>query len=188
MSRRGKLITLIILIVLAIFLIVFLLMRARDAFNDDVSLSPEETPKGDVIEATPTVVSEPDASVAAGVLQSRARLFVERYGSFSSEANFANLRDVMPLMTAAFASRTQQQIDRGSSFGEFYAITTNVVSTAIDGLDEQGGTATVVVSTQREESTGSPQNTQVKYQDIVLEMVNEQGVWKVDSAEWVDIL
>lgn len=113
-----------------------------------------------------------------------SKTFVERYGSYSNEARFANLRDVLPLMSESFAAKTQRIIDEGKSPEEYYGVSTKVVSVLVVERDESLGRAQVVATTQRSESVGSPQNTTIKYQDIEINFVMESGAWKIDSANW----
>lgn len=117
-------------------------------------------------------------------LRSLTKTFVQRYGSYSSEANFANLEDVMPLMTEAFAQETQAFIDENEPPEEYYGVTTRVVSVDVVERNEEAGAATIRATTQREEATGSPQNTSVRYQDIVVEYERTNGTWEVSGATW----
>ena len=119
----------------------------------------------------------------SGDVVSLSKSFVTRYGSYSNEAEFANLTDVLPLASISFAQELQQMIDTGVTPEEYYGVTTAIVTVKVDEKDEDAGVATTI-TTQREEAIGSPQNVSVKYQDIVLTFVMEEGSWKVDSASW----
>ncbi len=114
-----------------------------------------------------------------------SKLFVVRYGSFSNDAEFANITDVIPLMSQAFAASTTAGLANRTASTDFYGITTRVITVKVKQTNEKEGTATVVVSTQRVEENGSAQNTSIKYQDMELMFVKESGVWKVDSAKWL---
>jgi hypothetical protein len=118
-------------------------------------------------------------------LQSASKTFAERYGSYSTEANYANLRDVIPLMDASFGAATQAFVDAATPPAEYYAVTTRVISVSVDVQDEAAGTATVTLTTQREEARGSMQNVSVRYEDLRLTFVTEEGTWKVSSATWL---
>ncbi len=125
-----------------------------------------------------------EARTQSSSVQSLSKTFTERYGSYSSEADFANLEDVLSLMTADFAARTQTLINTGTAQEGYYGISTKVITITVDQMDEAAGTAQTTVTTQREESKGGPQNAVVRYQDIVLVFVKEGEVWKVASATW----
>lgn len=113
-----------------------------------------------------------------------AKLFAERYGSYSNEANFQNIRDVIPLMSAKFGTATTADLATKKAPSGFFGITTRVITVKVVSQDEKKGTAVIDLSTQRVEENGSAQNTTTKYQDIELSFVKESGVWVVDSAKW----
>lgn len=121
---------------------------------------------------------------ASASLQSASKTFAERYGSYSTEANFANLTDVLPLMSASYAATTAKYIETAVSPKEYYGVTTRVITVKIDAEDDAAGTAQVTLTTQREEARGDVQNVTVKYQDLVLSFVKEGGEWKVENAVW----
>ena len=114
-----------------------------------------------------------------------AKIFVERYGSYSNEANFQNIRDVIPLMSAEFAAATTADLTSKKQPNGFYGVTTRVITVKVVSQSEADGTADVVLSTQRTEENGSAQNTKTKYQDVELTFVKEAGVWMVDSVKWL---
>ena len=132
------------------------------------------------LEPTPAQV-ERDQTVA---LQTVAKTFVERYGSFSSESNYANIVDVLPLATKTFEVILLKQTQAGTS-AEFYGITTRALVMKVDTRDEAAGTAKMTVTTQREERKGDLAVETVRYQTIVLTFEKEQNVWKVASAAWL---
>ena len=121
---------------------------------------------------------------ASASLQSASKTFTERYGSYSTEANFANLTDVLPLMSKAYAATTAAYIATAVSPKEYYGVTTRVITVKIDAEDDTAGTAQVTLTTQREEAKGDVQNVSVKYQDLVLSFVKEGGEWKASNAVW----
>lgn len=127
---------------------------------------------------------EQQARIESSVIQADAKGFTERYGSFSTEAQYANLRDVMPMMTAAFAAETQRTIANAPAATEYYGVTTRAVSVTVSLLDETAGTATVTIGTQRQETKGSARTSTVRYQDLILTYQRVGTDWKVSSATW----
>ncbi len=111
-----------------------------------------------------------------------SKTFVERYGSYSNEAHFANMIDVLPLMTDRFRAETGVFIKTAVVPEGYYGVSTSVV--IVDVVEEGVLTAEVLVTTQREESIDSPRNTTVKFQEISLTMIKESGSWYIDSANW----
>ena len=190
MTRRSKIIILIVLLILALLFLFWLLWSL---FRPATSIKPVETgtrPLPPTEEQLPTPEPEQPSveqqqHTQSASVQSLSKTFTERYGSFSSESDFANLRDVEVLMTASFAAQTQAYIDTAVAPEDYYSVTTRVVSIAVDAMDETAGMATVSIATQREEAKDEPQNISVRYQTLKLELKMEDGEWKVDSATWL---
>jgi cytoskeletal protein RodZ len=192
MTRRKRIsiIVLILLILLLLFLwLLYVLFAGKEQEVAQVQEVQEVEEVQEVVPDRPTVSEveleeEREVRVSASDVTSLTKTFVTRYGSYSSEAECANLGDVLPLMTASFAATTQKMIDGCDAPEEYYGVSTSIVTVSVDEKDETAGTADVTVMTQREEAMGSPQNSTVKYQEIVLSFVMEGGSWKVDSASW----
>lgn len=138
----------------------------------------ETTTPVDVPTEEPQEVDEED------VILRLARVFTERYGTFSNRNNFENITNLEPFMTTAMQLEQAEYIDANQSDEvpeEYYGITTTVVSTNMDEITES--TATVTVQTQRVETTGSEdpvKSTQAMM--ITFEKVGEN--WKVSGASW----
>jgi len=120
----------------------------------------------------------------SATVNSASKLFVERYGSYSNEANYQNVTDVLPLMSKSFAAQTRSELAGKTAPQGFFGVTTRVIAVDVISQDEASGTAEVLVSTQRVEEQGSAQNTFTLYQDMKLLLVKESGEWKIDSALW----
>ena len=189
-DRRKRLAYFLVLILIIILLLMLLFWQLFYRSKPEEVVVVEEP----VITQT-TVPFETEVSAIAdqqrtGRIESAsinvlAKTFVERYGSFSNEANFENLRDVLPLMTASFANETQEFIDSSSAPTDYYGMTSRVITVDVLEMDETAGIASLELTTQREEALDSPVNTTVRYQKIRLDFVMEDGVWKVASATWL---
>lgn len=179
MKIRTK-ILLILLILFVLLLLLFLLFRKKPTAAP-ASEQPviETTAPASPLAPTPAQV-ERDQTVA---LQTVAKTFVERYGSFSSESNYANIEDVLPLATKEFQDMLREQMNASVS-KESYGITTRVLVMKTDARNETAGTAKMTVTTQREERKGALAVETVRYQTIALTFAKEQNVWKVASATW----
>lgn len=190
MTRRKKILILAVLLVLALLIALLFLWRARPQPTAIVQTPPPTTqqpveqPTPAVPTPAPVAGETPQERVATSSIQSLAKTFAERYGSFSTEAEFANLYDVLPLMTSSFAAQTQASIASAPTPPEYYGVTTRVISLTVEQMDEEAGVARMRLSTQREEAKGSPQNVSVRYQTLVLEFEFVQGAWKISSATW----
>lgn len=188
MTRRKRL--LIIAMMFFFFMLFFLLLWVLFFKGSDAGEVEEVTQAQEVEEVIPTrptiseqeLEEERETRTASSDVVSLAKSFVTRFGSYSNETNFANLEDVLPLVSASFAAQLHNTIATSVVPEEYYGVSTSIVTVNVG--EKNGTTSQVRVITQREEAVGSPQNTSVKYQEIVLTFVMEDGSWKVDSATW----
>lgn len=177
----------VVLLLAFLFLLIWFLLRQRPGMIT-VTLPLGDNEQGAMVEpgAVEPEIEEPIVvkTPVETTLQNLAVIFTERYGSYSSESEFANLYDVMELMSASLQEETKDFISSASVFPAYYGVTTRVLSVKAISIDEEGGTAVLEVSTQREESKNSPQSSEIKYQRLTLKYIQEDGVWKVNSAVW----
>jgi len=187
MSRRTKLLILLGIILLLILLLFLLFWRPAKKETPTPTPTPDvELPVAPEVPEEPTAVEvEQEERVGTTSIRTLAETFAERYGSYSTEANFANLTDVLVLMSPSLAADTEAFIDSAATPTDAYGVTTRVVSTKILSQDEEAGVASVEVSTQREEARGGSTDTTIKYQTLSLELVKIDGSWFVDSAVWL---
>ncbi|MFH1632032.1 MAG: hypothetical protein ABIA47_03390 [bacterium] len=113
-----------------------------------------------------------------------ARSFVERLGSFSSESNYINVSDILPLATEGLQRRLLSIADeaRATDNSNYYGVSTRVLTMRV--VEEGDESAILAMTTQRMESIDSPANTRVRYQEIELELINNGSGWLVDDFEW----
>ena len=187
MSRRTK-ISIIVIIIVLILLALLLFFWRWVPDKPDAVIVVDPGPMIDVDEPESNgpkeMLPEEEVEPVDVSLETLAKTFGERYGSYSNESDFANLYDLMPLMTDSMQDDTEDLIERVVVADVYYGITTRVLSTELIEYEEELGYATMNVLTQREEAMGSPQNAEVKYQTLVLEMVKQGGAWKVNKATW----
>lgn len=117
-----------------------------------------------------------------------ASAFAERFGSFSNQSDYGNIRDLQIFMTDtmkiwaenyiidARAKKTQTTI--------YYGIVTKAISSEAKQFDADIGQAEILVKTQRRESAGLAGNSATFYQDIIIKYVREQGIWRVSGIYW----
>lgn len=184
--KRATLIVLIVIAFIALLIFLLSLLFRHPKPSAQPVAQPAATEQSP---ATPTITSqiykqEQETRNGSSDVIAFSKMFTERYGSYSNQANFQNIRDVIPLMSASFGSKTESDLKNKKAPDTFYGVTTRVITVKVVKSDEKAGTATVDLTTQQEEEIGSAQNTSVKYQDIELTFVKESGVWKVDSATW----
>lgn len=172
--------------VLALLIVVVLAFMLRSKPQQPAAITDQTSTSTTPSSTTPSMGTVPTAPPAPASVQTTTMIFVERFSSYSSESNFENVTDVLPLTTASLGTRLQtiardQRAATGAGTA-YYGISTKVISQKVEA--ETDATASIVVSTQRAESIGSPGNTTVRYQDITVKLVKQGDTWKVDDFTW----
>jgi hypothetical protein len=114
-----------------------------------------------------------------------ARTFIERLGSYSTEADAENIDDILSMATASFQAqlRSLAAQARTTEQGSYYGIST-VVLTTPKIVSTTETRVVLSMTTQREETIDEPGNTTVKNQDITITLVKSGTTWLVDGYEW----
>jgi hypothetical protein len=192
MSLRARIFIIVSIIVFLILGIsIFLIVR-----NKNKNTEPQTgTPNGDTIEngqtgsqtsvgaqapaGLPAKTATPLEAEKNSVAQ-LAKFFVERYGTYSSDNNFQNIKEVEDFVTPALWSKISAQMNVKSSTGSFVGVTTKVISTDLTAWS--GTTATVELKMMRNEEKNGVVST--RYQNATVEMVKTDGVWLADKLVW----
>lgn len=115
-------------------------------------------------------------------LKTLARLFTERFGSYSTDARFQNLKELDYLYTPGMKASVAGIISSSSQNIGYYSVTTRALAAEI--LYRSEDSATVMVNTQRQEVFVLGGDAQLTYQTLRLQFNKINGQWKVDSAKW----
>lgn len=117
-----------------------------------------------------------------------SKAFLERLGSFSSQSDFGNITDLEIFMTEKMRMWARQTVDseraKKRDSEKYYGITTIVVGH--DFVDYKFGndSTSLTLHARRRESDGKTEDSY--NQDAVIKVIKEDGVWRVDSVEWID--
>jgi predicted lipid-binding transport protein (Tim44 family) len=130
------------------------------------------------VEEEPVVVKETSPSTVA-------RTFVERLGSYSTEADAENIEDILPMATSSFQNELEALVReaRATSDGAYYGVSTIVV-TAPKTVSSTATQVVLSMTTQREETIDTPGNTTVSYQSITITLVKSGTTWLVNDYSW----
>lgn len=171
----GAVITIVVLLILLLWLFIW---QPKPAEEPDVEIQPDFSDQVDV------VVPDEPAGPPLITPQPAARSFVERFGSFSTESDYKNVEDVMNLATNDLQGRLWNIAEqaRRDVVGSFYGVSTRVIS--MNTVSQTDTAASLVITTQREETFETPANTSVKYQDITLDLVRVGDSWLVNDFLW----
>lgn len=193
MSFRAKIIIGIVAVVVILGGIIgFLIWRSYKAKQVTAPPPAGQLPAAPTPSATSGIPTAPapklmtpaqlNAAAREVAIKNRARDFVERFGSYSKEANYANLAELQPMITAPVA-KWLEQYPRALKEKEpagFIGVSTFVITQKITKSD--ASSAEVMVSAQREETTTNGVNRY--YKDILVKLVLVGDVWKIDGAYW----
>lgn len=112
------------------------------------------------------------------------RTFVERFGSYSSESDYANVEDILSLATPSFQKTLNDIMEkaRKNAGDAYYGISTLVITTKT--VKESDTAVTLRMTTQREEAIDDPANATVRYQDIVVDLTKSGEDWLIAGFTW----
>lgn len=200
-KKIGLLIIGVAVIILIIIVILFLNKKKSDSVNElpnlitatstlvsspAVSSVPTTTPGDRASREVYDLSKEAPHQLDANDASKLATSFVERLGSFSNQSSYGNVTDLKIFMTSDmrdWADNYVAELKAQSYSGEYYGITTKVLTTNVLSYDKKAGTAKIEVMTERQEgradSLGEPYR-----QKITVELIEKNGEWLVDTAYW----
>lgn len=116
------------------------------------------------------------------VLQQTGRYFVEIFGSYSSDNNFQNLKDLKSLMTSTYWAKWEKDLNTITSDKE-YSVWSQAMNASIDNYSATTGTVTVLC--KRGERQSKSEKESIFYQSAQVNLVKVNGSWLVDKVTWV---
>lgn len=132
---------------------------------------------------TPTNIEPPPPGPQEQNPQIVASDFAERYGSYSNQNNYQNLRDLYPQMTTAMHANTDAYIAANpTSAGDYQGTSTKTLR--VEVLNQGDTTFRVKIYTQRTESTATNSQSLVYYQNAEATLIKSNLLWLVDSFVW----
>lgn len=190
MNQQTKKLLVVLAIVLGILLLVMIgisLLRDTSDTNDEIDTPTSTVDTVDITElptVTPIVPNTADVAAPAGVPDERllakqtARLFVERFGSYSTQNNNEHIDSVAGMVTPVMAAWIATQVI--SPGDTFRAVSTQVLSTQVVSITES--TATVrILTRQLEETTSGDAQFQKEGR---IDLLKQGNRWLVDGFYW----
>lgn len=181
-----------ILIILALIIILIIILFSVPWEKKEEGPAPTSTIRGEGLTEEPTIIkgqiNEENKEISnVSVI---ARNFVEIYGSYSNQSNYANIELALPLLSARFKADMSSFLKESRAKyvpGLVYeGVTTKALNIFVNNIDEEAGKATVTVKAQKKESFGKQINYSIKYQDMLITLIKENERWLVDSAKWIE--
>lgn len=190
MTKRGKAIFIIVIGLVVILLLILLFIRseksAAPASLSEIEKTPVEKAAADGKAVEVKFDPPTPAEQAASSIKAFATTFTERFGTFSSQADYINLAELQPLMTASLSKWINETYipklkKEHDPDGYYYQIKT--IAPVANILAQSDSAVTVRVSAQRAELIQDQPETQF-IQDLVLELKKFDNNWLVDGAYW----
>lgn len=193
MSKKN--ISIIIVSIVIIFILAVILIVVKKSPSQNVSEEARQNTqqrndaapfakgdKGGFLEeqSVEVAVKETDMKVLEEEsIKSFAKIFFERYGSFSSDSNYENFNSLKPLMTDNANKEMEKHVKtvKEKNKSGFYGVTTKVLSVKVDEMMDLS--AKVNVSYQKQEKVGEKEPA-ISYGTAEMEMVKEGDVWMAE--------
>lgn len=187
-TRIFILISVALLIILAIS--IFLMMRfgkdqpATEITNTPAgslpnATSPDTIPAGTSVSA-PGIRQLSPEEIEKNAAKQLAKIFIERYGTYSSDNESSNIKEVENLVVSALWSKLSAKIGQGAS-EEFMGMTTRVISTELQDWTGESARATLQV-VRVEERNGVTNNL---HQNAEVNLIKSGGNWLVENFKWL---
>src|SRR3989344_4404588 len=146
-SRIAIFVGLIVLLLIVIFLIWWWLRPGASPGVTNTNVTP---PIDETVTLPPQVqvaqpVTEPKQQLTTGEAQvlNLARNFTERYGSWSTDTSYQNLRDLYPSVTSDLRREFDQTIAAGTTDQGFKGAETRVINMSLDSYNQSRAQVTV---------------------------------------------
>lgn len=178
-----------VLLLVIVIVVVVSAIRNRPSggqFNEPINqvgqipvFDEDDTSPTNTVLPPPPVQEFPEEDSAERYARQVSKIFVERFGSYSSHNNNSHLDDVLGMLTPSMANWVATQ--RVSAADGFYSQTTNLISSEIRSFEEESA-AVVSVGAQQVIEDGNGKRT--AYKNGRVELLFVDGDWKIDGLYW----
>lgn len=165
------------------FLLVYYLSKNEEInptniFNNNPDIITENNnPTGGATNLNQPVVEEKPVDMSVYAKQI-AKIFVERFATYSNQNSNQNIDDVLPLSTSVMTKWLETQ--RKDYSTEYNGVNTSVIASRILNIDEDSATIELDVQQQTTNSSG----VELKQRTGKVELVKDGSDWKVDGFYW----
>lgn len=185
MNKKNIIILAIVIILLIIGFLVFFDFSSKKEIE-----KPKETETGEEIELEsesetelePEKTEEEKSLEALGAeLKLKAQFFIERYGTYSSDSGYVNLKNLKPFMSDNLAEKVQERIDQGLEKEDFFSFSTQTGSVELIDLKKDENAEFLI---EIQEKKIDSEETITKQKKVNLVFINQDGQWKVDEINY----
>ncbi len=195
MSLRARLFIIISLVVLFV-LGISLILLARNRQGGKTAAPTAEAPASNGVQNTnangvvpqnPAAALSPAATIPPissleleqNSVKQLAKVFIERYGTYSSDNNFQNLREVESLAAPELWKKISARMST-PAVGPFVGETVKTFS--VNMLNWSDTAAELELKTLRTTEKGGV--VAEKYQGVKVKLIKQGGAWLVSNFEW----
>jgi hypothetical protein len=190
MSLRARIfiiISVIVLFILAVSIFLFVRSKKNNTTSTNELPGTGASQQGDQAAVSGTVIPSgvPVKTLTAEEMEKNsveqlAKIFVERYGTYSTDNEFQNITESQSLVTGQLWTKISAAMKVKNKPTVFFGVTTKVVSTVLS--DWSSDKAVVVLKTIRTENKeGVVKNN---YQNATVGMVKVGANWLADTITW----
>lgn len=169
---------------MVLLLILFLIFWLRGgAPAPEVPVIEPQVPEQQVVDETvPAREIQPVTAAEAGV-QTVARNFTERFGTYSTDTPFANVPEVASMTTGAFQERLEAGVNPEVA-DTFRAVTSRVLSLTRVSGDEASGQMVYEARVQQEVSGEVRADAEILYKTARIQLQRIGDAWLVSDFQW----
>lgn len=186
MTQKSKISLIAIIVLILIIFIAFLWSQKKKVASPaPQGTVPAASTPGTGLQplSPPLTIEPPPTEPQPQKPEVIATLFAERYGSYSNQAAYQNLRDLMPQMTTRERAEIENYITAHPiPAASYLGTTTKVVRTEITAQTPDHVSLTVF--TQRIDATSNDPQSRIYYQTAQVELVKSGLTWLVDKFVW----
>lgn len=178
---NKKIILIIIAVVIILIIIAAIILFQKDEPNLNL-LSPdkEKTNEEIILEIEEKEKKQVDPiAILKSRLGLQARSFMARYGTYSSDNMYGNLKTLLPQMSTRFAQETSKKISLKEETQGFVSLTTKVLNFNLEEFNEE---SKIIFIGQIQEQEVNNGKTSLNQRDIEIIFIKENDQWKIDDV------
>ena len=196
-TRIFIIISVVVLIILAITISLFVFSKNRKNDSDTATttinnitnnqLDPNSTIPASLlngdgsVNTTKVSIEQPTTEdMQKNASKQIAKIFVERFGSYSTDSNYQNIIDVKSIVSDSLYTSLSSMISDSSTVQDYSGVTTKVI--ANNNISWSSTSAKYLLSTMRVSTKNL--KSENSNQDIEVVVIKSNGNWVVDSYTW----
>jgi len=181
MNKKNILIIVAIIVILVIITVIILIQKDKvdstSSLFDQKKVSEKEISE---IEEKEEIQTDPTA-ILKSQLGLQARSFMARYGTYSSDNRYDNLKMLLPQMSIRLAQEATKEISLNEETQGLISLTTKVINFRLKDFDKE---SKIIFITQVQEQEINNEKTNLKQREVEVVFIKENSQWKVDEVNY----